>query len=408
MRTIRSLVTAARRALSMLLELIMMPVVLLCALAGRFSRKRIDVGLGPEPLINNVYHKKALTFAGFTAETFVSEVWFITDDFDVRGDQHFRWLARFTFARRLFVACYLFNRVVRRYRCIYIYFNGGPLSLGTRFLAPLEPWLLKMARVKVVVMPYGGDVQDMSLSPNLLFKHATSQDYPAHRFRQAKTHRQVRRWTRHADHVISGCDWVDYMYHWDTLMLAHFSIDVDAWTSLTEPAPVPESDDVLRVLHAPNHRSIKGSQHFIRAVEELAAEGVPIELTIVETVPNAQIRRLMESVDVVADQLVIGWYAMFALEAMAMGKAVLCYLRDDLVQLYENAGLVQPGEIPIVRCSPGTVKEALRSLATDRACLREAQRRGPDFVRRHHSTEAIGRTFADINARLGISPAVSR
>jgi glycosyltransferase involved in cell wall biosynthesis len=397
------IVRALRRCAAWLLEMCVVPGVVLAAIVGRYSNKRIDVGLGPEPLINNVYHKKALAHAGFTAETFVSDVYFITNDFDVRADLRLPVLARFSFARRVLIAGYLFTVIVRRYRCVYIYFNGGPLSIGTRTLARLEPWLFKLARVKVLVMPYGGDVQDMTQASNLHYKHAIAADYPLHRLRQSLTSRQVRRWTRHADHVISGCDWVDYMHHWDTLMLGHFSIDVAAWTALESGAPEPP-DRVVRVLHAPNHRNIKGTHHFVCAVAELAQEGLPVELVMVEAVPNAEIRRLMESADVVADQLVIGWYAMFAIEAMAMGKPVLCYLRDDLRQLYEDTGLVTPGEIPIVSCTPATLKSELRSLVTDRARRDDAGRRGPEFVRKHHSTEAIGAVFTRINASLGILP----
>lgn len=377
------------------------PVLVAIALTGRFSAKTVDVGLGPEPLINNVYHKKALEHYGYSTETFVSEVYFITDAFDIRGDLLFRKVPRLLFSRRLLVLIYLFSRVARRYRSLYIYFNGGPVGLGAPRLAALEPWLLKLANVKVVVMPYGGDVQDMSQCPNLLFKHAVASDYPRHRLRRNLTARQVQRWTTHADHVLSGCDWVDYMYHWDTLMLAHFSID-ESWMQPVAAA----GDGPLRVLHAPNHRRIKGSEHFLAAVRQLADEGVPIELVVTERVPNAEIRRVMASVDVVADQLIIGWYAMFAIEAMAMGKAVLCYLREDLLTLYENSGLVNRGEIPIVNCSPKTVKAELRRLAEDRELLRQSQERGPAFVRRHHSTASVGAVFARINESLGLSPEV--
>jgi hypothetical protein len=190
------------------------------------------------------------------------------------------------------------------------------------------------------------------------------------------------------------------MYHWDTLMLAHFSIDFDEW-SMTVPREVA-ADGPLRILHAPNHRNIKGSDLFASAVTELAAEGHPIELVQLQGVPNVEIRAAMESVDIVADQLLIGWYAMFAIEAMAMGKPVLCYLRDDLVDLYETAGLVEPGEIPLINCSPATLKSVLRGLVEDRDQLKEAQRRGPEFVRKHHSTESVGAVFARINRSLGL------
>jgi hypothetical protein len=112
----------------------------------------------------------------------------------------------------------------------------------------------------------------------------------------------------------------------------------------------------------------------------------------------------MADVDVVADQLIIGWYAMFAIEAMAMGKPVLCYLRDDLKALYTNVGLIEEAEIPLIQCTPATVKETLRKLMDDREMLESAGRRGPAYVRRHHSTESVGRVFAAINRSIGLMP----
>ena len=368
------------------------------ALISRLVPKRFDIGLGPEPLINNIYHKRALESHGYTAETFVDQVWFITSDFDYRGDLKFGGLLALI---RPYALCV---RALFRYRCLYIYFNGGPLMS-----APLawraEPSLLRVAGVRVVVMPYGGDVQVMSRSKNLPFRHAKAVDYPESRFRERRVEQQIDLWTTHADHVISGVEWVDYMYFWDTLMLGHFSIDPDSWESAATPRPV---DGTLRIFHAPNHRAIKGSDHFIRAVEELRAEGVDVELVMRERVPNEVIRQTMGEVDAVADQLIVGWYAMFALEAMAMGKPVLCYLRKDLLDLYEAEGLLGHGEMPILNCDPLSVKETIRSLAADRSQLAGIAERGKAYVRKHHSIEAIGGVFDRINREVGIAPSKQR
>ena len=64
--------------------LLVIPCICICIIS-RFLRKgrSIDVGLGPLPLINNVYHCKALKQAGFSAETFVNRAWFITNEFDL-------------------------------------------------------------------------------------------------------------------------------------------------------------------------------------------------------------------------------------------------------------------------------------------------------------------------------------
>jgi hypothetical protein len=393
-----------------LVRLSTLSAMFFAALVGRYRRKKIDIGLGPEPMINNVYHKRALAKYGYTAETFVNTVYYITEEFDYRADRLdcsrlVRWLP--------FLKPYIFYvhalavawRQFTRYRCVYFYFQGGQLGHVHGLPARAEPALLRLARVKTVVMPFGGDVHDLSRCPNLLFKHAMATDYPGHRHRRQDIALRIDRWTQKADHVISGCDWVDYMFHWDTLMLGHFSIDVDQWRP-QEPRPC-DPNGPLRILHAPNHRAIKGSQFFQRAVDELRAEGVHVELVILERVPNSEVQKVMATVDVVADQLIIGWYAMFALEAMAMGLPVLCYIREDLERLYVTAGLLESGELPLVKCAPESVKDVIRGLVEDRARLAAIGAASRAFVERHHSLETVGAVFDGINRSIGVCPSHS-
>jgi glycosyltransferase involved in cell wall biosynthesis len=384
---------------------LLVAVVAVAALA-RFKPKRIDVGLGPEPLINNVYHKRALELYGYSAETFVSAVYFITDEFDVRCDLRFSKgaLRHVPLLPEVLRLLYLLTLPLLRYRCLYIYFNGGPMGMvfRSRLIKDLEPRLYKLARVKVVAMPYGGDVHEMARCRNLLFKNAMAGEYPNFRFRRRDVAEQVDRWTRHANHVVSGCDWVDYMYHWDTLMLGHFSIDLEHWKPAQSGGDREQGP--LRVLHAPNHRKIKGTGYFVKAIDELRNEGVNVELTMLEKVPNDEIRRTLETVDIVADQLVVGWYAMFALEGMAMEKPVLCYLRQDLLDFYSEAGLIASGDIPIVNCSPETVKDEIRALCRDRKRLLEIGRRSRQYVAEHHSLEAVGAVWNRVNRAIGVEP----
>lgn len=395
----RGRVSTFKRLLRLAMEIVLLPFMFAAALLGRFSRKRIDVGIGPEPLINNIYHKRALERHGYTAQTYASHVSYITDRFDVRGD---RGLARPRLLRTLGLVR-LWWITVTRYRCLYLYFNGGVAAhLGRVFLWRWEPRFYRLAGVKLVLMPYGSDIQVMTRSPNLHFKHAMTRDYPAQRLRRCRVAAQVDLWIRHADHTISGCEWVDYMHHWDTLMLAHFSIDVEDW----KPAQArrPSVGRPLRILHAPNHRTIKGSEFFIQAVKELCDEGEDVELVILERVPNSEVRRVMSTVDIVADQLVVGWYAMFALEAMAMGLPVLCRIRSDLEELYTFSGLLKLGELPIVKCTPETAKDVIRHLARNRHELESIGKASRAFVVRHHSLEAVGGVFDRINRSLGLLP----
>ena len=102
--------------------------------------------------------------------------------------------------------------------------------------------------------------------------------------------------------------------------------------------------------------------------------------------------------------LIIGWYAMFALEGLSAGKPILCRLRPDLVELYEFAGLVEPGEIPLVNCDHRTVKAEIRKLLDDRELMARLGRAGREYVVKHHSLAAIGRLFDQANRRMGLHP----
>lgn len=380
-----------------LFEAVVLPFLCIVILAARHVNKSIDVGLGPFPLINNLYHKRALQLAGYSAETFVSQVWHITNSFDVRFDLY--WLSKNFFCRKFFLNIYIFCWSILRYRSLIIYFDGGPLGQGTAFLWRLEPYLYRWARVKVVVLPYGSDVQIMSRSPNLQFKHAMAMDYPQHGKRHSHIRTMVDIWSSAGSHIIGGCEWVDYIHHWDTLMIAHFSIPLP--NLIESSASEPFRNGPLKLLHAPNHREIKGTRHVLLAVDELRAEGLDIELTMLERVPNEEVRRMILEADVIVDQLVIGWYAMFAIEAMASGKPVICHLRRDLEELYVATGLLQGfEEIPIIRADAFSFKEVVRNVYVNRDILQVSAGKGRGYIERHHSVEAISLVFSKIFAKL--------
>ena len=377
-------------------EVASIPVLFLLSLFSRLSRKKYDVGIGPEPLINNIYHKNALCSAGYKVITFVKLIYYITSDFDVRLFSRNRIINAFKY--KILYLDYLY--LIFNVKSIYLYFQGG-VFLYTKYLWRLEPYLLKAAGVKTVVMPYGGDVQSFDKTPNLLFKHAHSKDYPAHRYNRRRQEKKMELWTNHASHVISGCDWVDYMHHWDTLMVSHFSINVDLFANVK---PCPRNSDSFRILHAPNHREIKGTQFVVEAVEKLKAEGHDVELVLVEKLSNLEILELILSVDLVIDQLIVGWYAMFAIESMLAGKPVICFLRDDLLNLYRSKGLIAVDEPPLINIAPLNLKEELSELILNQDKLSDYSKRGFDYVSRVHSTTSIGSKFDRINRSIGIHP----
>lgn len=387
------------------------PILLIASILARYlGKKKIDVGLGPEPMINNVYHKKALQIYGYTAETFVDSVYFITSEFDYRGDLLKIKTNKFFKDYFYLLGIWLFIRSIFRYKSLYIYFNGSSLK-SYPVLSVLEPHLLRISRTKVVVMPYGGDIHDMMHCPNLLFKNAMAMDYPSYYKMNERVKKQIVRWTNHADVVISGCDWVDYTYHWDILTLAHFSIDIVRFDKLKTDNPVYRNsfsmDKPLRVLHAPNHKTIKGTSFVVKAIEELQNEGRPVELILLQGRANTEIIEEIAKSDLIIDQLVIGWYAMFALESLCMAKPVVCNLRQDLVDLYVGSGLLSSHEeVPFINGNIFNIKQILINILDGKINLSVYGKKSYAYVSKHHSIEKIGQIFDDVNKKLNLSPSV--
>lgn len=117
------------------------------------------------------------------------------------------------------------------------------------------------------------------------------------------------------------------------------------------------------VLHAPSHRNAKGTAYIVDAVNKLQQEGILFDFILVEGKSNADARSLYERADLVIDQLLAGWYGGLAVEAMALGKPVISYLRrSDLVFIPPK----MLEELPIIEANPSSIYSVLREWLTVR------------------------------------------
>ena len=281
-----------------------------------------------------------------------------------------------------------------------MFFDG--VFSDTLILWRFEPYLWKIADVKIVVSPQGTDLYDLRLTDNLLLKNALITDYPKFKHRNFLNRERLKLWSTRADFVIGGCDWVDYMFHWDGLMLNTFCVgnpDAGSYQPFNKG-----QDETCIIFHAPNHKLTKGTKFLQKAVIELQEKGLNIELDIAEKVSNQEVLRRMKRAHIVADQFVIGWYAIFAIEALSMGKPVLCYLRDDLLDFYQNVDLLEKDEMPIINTSVDSIKESIVKLYHDPALCEKTSDRGIEFIKRHHSFQAVGRKFEEFNRQIRLLP----
>jgi hypothetical protein len=144
------------------------------------------------------------------------------------------------------------------------------------------------------------------------------------------------------------------------------------------PPPAEERERPV-VLHAPSSRSRKGTEHVVAA-----CEGLDVELDVVEGLRHDEARRRYERADIVVDQLNAGWYGIFALEAMALGKPVLSYLRPEAVEETEGALGV---DVPIVPVTKETLRERIAELAGSPERRRQIGAASRAYVERVHDAD---------------------
>ncbi|MDQ3066704.1 MAG: hypothetical protein M3R12_06060, partial [Actinomycetota bacterium] len=161
--------------------------------------------------------------------------------------------------------------------------------------------------------------------------------------------------------------------------------------SKIEPAPPSDRARPL-IVHAPSSRRRKGSEHVVAA-----AEGLDADLELVEGLHHDEAFERYKAADIVVDQLNAGWYGLFAIEAMALGKPVVTFLHDEAVRRTEQA---LGTKVPIVSATAETLRETLRPLVADAARRRELGSASRAYVEQVHDIEQVADRLLALYARL--------
>jgi glycosyltransferase involved in cell wall biosynthesis len=146
------------------------------------------------------------------------------------------------------------------------------------------------------------------------------------------------------------------------------------------------------VVHAPSRKASKGTEFVEAACAEL-----PVDLDVVHGLSHDEAVERYRRADVVVDQLNAGWYGIFAIEAMALGKPVVAFLHDEAVRRTEEAFGVR---VPIVNATKETLVDALRPLVGDTEERRRRAEAGRAYVEAVHDDEKIADRLLALYARL--------
>jgi len=362
-----------------------------------FSPKSRDTLIwGTTPIINNKYWSDAMKGAGYRSCTFMDGFLSINkkSDFDLYLQDT---VPRFfvgplkDMTKNIFAMCY----VVRHASVLHMSFYGGPL--GDTVIWKLEALLLKMARIKVIIIPYGSDAYRYSSLSDALLKTGLLLSYPDAARKETEIAEHVEYWVRYADIILTG-----YMFEgigrWDVTLPQVLCINTHIWSPKITYSQNDGQNGVVRILHTPNHRGFKGTEFLIDAVEKLKNEGLRIELILCENLPNDRVREMMGEVDILAEQF-IAPYAMSGLEGMSSGLPVMTNMSNDqylrVFRLYSYLN-----ECPILSTTPETLKENLRVLVTHPELREQLGKAGRQYVEKYHSEETAQYLFGSIYRKI--------
>ena len=129
-------------------------------------------------------------------------------------------------------------------------------------------------------------------------------------------------------------------------------------------------------------KNIKGSQFISAAVDRLKAEGYPVEFFFVDDKPSNQMRFYQSQADIIVEQLIYGWWGSTFVEAAALGKPVVCYLRPSWKKIFMKS-FPEYADLPIVEANVDTIYEVLKDLVTNADFRERAGAEARRFAEKH-------------------------
>ena len=140
------------------------------------------------------------------------------------------------------------------------------------------------------------------------------------------------------------------------------------------------------VVHSPSAPVTKGTDAVLKAVESLRSH-CNFEFKLIQGLPRAEALALVARADIFLDQFVLGDRGMAALEAMAMGKPVICYIKPSIAPHY-------PGS-PIVNATQETLPAVLNWLIADAQIRHDLGIQSRDYIEKVYDPKRLVSELVD-------------
>ena len=345
------------------------------------KKPRIVWGCWASPCLG--YQIKADIKAGYNSQSIIWYPAYFNQNWEVG------WLwSKIIYIGRYFVLprYIVFLWSLLRYDIFQYYFNQHQLS--DTIIEYFELKLLKIAGKRIMLSIYGSDafIRGMKALDGQDLIDILKLDYPRILEVEDKVKTNLKIGSKYADYIYGCPPHIDIMPRVDYVKNP-ICIDVTEWENIKA-----NNNKIVKIAHLSNHRNIKGTKYIIDTCDQLNSTSFVVELDVIEKASREEAKRRLSEADIFVDQLIIGVYGMAAVEAMALGKPVISYLREDISSF---DGFKEWKGCPIVVADPNTIYDQLLKLITNPSLRKELGIKGRNYVEKRHSIDAISKSNSD-------------
>lgn len=366
-------------------------------LGKHFSRRRMRKGKlrslwGATPILTLPLLARCDQQLGIKSQSLVFCTYVITQNFDINLNKPQNWIIKNTPGLYLPFLNLILAWALLRYDIFHFFCDRGILAPVNRMgINPKELVLLKRAGKFLFTYTYGADVRTQEVTKNL-GQYNLCMSCPAPGVScicDDKTGASnVAQIGEHATAMLAMGDMVAYVPGSRNMHFWPIDLDRLSYVGVRQDWGKP-----LRIAHVPNHTHFKGTVYLEEVVKRLCAEGYEIELLRAQGVTNEQVLNIYAQADIVADQFIAGFHGYAALEAMSLGKPVLCYLRNTDMML-------DPVTCPIINTNPDTLYDVLKRILSGEFDLVEIGKRSRNYVEINYSLSSVANRLGEMYLEL--------
>lgn len=151
----------------------------------------------------------------------------------------------------------------------------------------------------------------------------------------------------------------------------------------------------INILHVPSHRGVKGTEIIINQINNLKKNKPDLEInfTILENINNLKLLKILDSFDLVIDQVLVGWYGSIAVESMARGIPVMAYIRESDLHFIPSQMQL---DLPIINVSKDNLNKKIIEFSNlNKEEYMDLSNNSIAYVKKWHSIELCAKYLID-------------